>query len=449
MPLSAVELAVFGLNHRTAPLVVREHWAFSAEEARKALEDAQDLVSSSENLILSTCNRTEIYSLVPQTGNGGATNLQDLIDLFHRFKNIRREGNDANFYTLKKHEVVEHLFRLAGGLDSMIIGEGQILRQIRDAYDLAQQAGSVGKVFTRLFPAAMKAGKRTRSETGVAHGCITHGQAAVQLARSGLGSLDGREVLLIGSGKVTRLAAMALRDLGTRSISVTNRSMERAEALAAEIGGKAFPLGDLPCLLEVCDIAISSTGSPRPLVSASMLAGVARRRACRTLVVIDLAVPRDFDAACAQVPGVTLHNIDDLNAVIHENIEGRRSEIARAEGIVQEEVKSFLGQLNWLHLDPVIRHLIERFEAIRVAELAKFIGDVPPEHRGTVEALTSSLLKKILHFPIEKLKSLRDDVGLNPAEVTFLRRLFLADNLPSCAPKADGPPPHDQDRKPR
>ncbi len=449
MPLSAIELAVFGLNHRTAPLAVREQWAFSADEARRALEEAQDLVSSSENLILSTCNRTEIYSLVPQTGNGGAPNLEDLLDLFHRFKNFRREGSDPYFYILEKEGVVEHLFRLAGGLDSMIVGEGQILRQIRDAYDLAQQAGSVGKVFTRLFPAAMKAGKRTRTETGVAHGCLTHGQAAVQLARQAFGSVEGKHVLLIGSGKVTRLAALALRDLGTQSISVTNRSMQHAEALAAEIGGKAYPLGDLPCLLEVCDIAISSTGSPRPLVGASMMAGIARRRGPRPFVAIDLAVPRDFDAACAQVPGVSLHNIDDLNTVIQENIEGRRSEITRAEGIVREEVKTFLGQLNWLHLDPVIRHLIERFEAIRVAELAKFIGGIPDEHRSTVEALTSSLLKKILHFPIEKLKSLRDDVGLNPAEIAFLRRLFLAEKYSRSTPDADGPPPQDQDRKPR
>ncbi len=445
-----MNLVIFGLNHRTAPLEVREKWAFSEEESRKALAGIQDLVSGSENLILSTCNRTEIYTILPgRPLDGRVKNLDDLLDFFHRFKNYRREKNQPFFYTIHHQEAVEHLFRLAAGLDSMIIGEGQILRQIRDSFETARSVGSVGKVFHRLFPAALKAGKRIRTDTALADGCITHGQAAVRIAREELVDLMGKSILLIGSGKVSRLAAEALRDLGASRISVVNRTMERAVQLARELGGEAFQMGDLICLLEVTDIVISSTGSTQPLVNADFLEEITARRKGRPLVIIDLAVPRDFDPACGELPGVTLHNIDHLNDVVQANIRERLDEVPRAEAIVQEEMKTFFGQMNWIHLDPVIRNLVERFEAIRVAEVERHIDKVPPEHRATVETLTSALVKKILHFPIEKLKTLRDDVGLTPEEVTFLRRIFLSESAhPHGTGHGSHPPVHPH-RKPR
>jgi glutamyl-tRNA reductase len=430
-----MDLVIFGLNHRTAPLSIREQWAFSEKEARDALLGAQDILSASENLILSTCNRTEIYSLLPRNlDNGGAKNLEDLLDFFHRIKNFRREKNHSYFYTLRRKDAVDHLFRVAAGLDSMIVGEGQILRQIRDAFELARQSGSVGKVFLRLFPAAMKAGKRIRAETAISSGCITHGQAALRIARDQLGDLRGRNVLLLGAGKVTALVVKALREEGLSQIAVVSRSMEKALKFAADFSGEAFPIGDLPCLLEVSDLVISSTAATQPVVSAEMLEPVARKRRGRPLCVIDLAVPRDFDPACADVQGVSLFNVDHLNSVIQSNIQERLTEVPRAESIIQEEERSFFGQMNWIHLDPVIKHLVERFEAIRVAEVEKYIARIPPEHRSSVDALTAALLKKLLHFPIEKLKSLRDDEGLTPAEVSFLRRLFLSE------PKEASPP---------
>jgi len=454
-----MDLVLFGLNHRTAPLSVRERWAFSEEEARQTLERAQDLVSGSENLILSTCNRTEIYSLLPGVapaplrmpppiapsagsgpgatgGNGNSKNLDDLLDFFYRAKNFRREGNLSYFYTIREQAAVEHLFRVAAGLDSMIVGETQILRQLKDAFEIARQAGSVGKVFQRLFPAALKAGKRTRAETGIGEGCITHGQAAVKQARALLKDLRGRNVLLLGAGKVTELVAAALRDEGVGRVAVTSRTLDGARRLAGAFGGEAYPLGDLPCLLEVSDVVISSTGSTHPIVSAARLAEVLRRRPGRPICVIDLAVPRDFEPACADIPGVSLFNSDDLNEIVEQNIKARRTEIPRAEGILQDELRAFFGQMNWIHLDPVIRHIIERFEAMRVGEIERWIGMIPAEHRPAVEALTSSLVKKMLHFPIEKLKSLRDDAGLTPVEVGFLRRLFLSEpkapHEPAC-----------------
>jgi len=451
-----MDLHVYGLNHQTAPISIREKWAFTADEACQVLQGVQEVVSASENLILSTCNRTEIYSLLPgphgsprSEEDGEPRALADLLDYFHRVKNFRRERTPPHFYSFTSLAAVEHLFRVAAGLDSMIVGEGEILRQIRDAFETAQKAGSVGKVFLKLFPAALRVGKRTRTETGISHGCLTHGQAALKIAREALGDLKGRQILILGSGKIGAQVAAALKDLGAGRISIVNRTMESAERIAEEIGGEAFPLGDLPCLLEVADLAISSTGSPQPLVRADLLERIARRRSGRRLAVIDLAVPRDFEPACGQVPGIHLWNIDDLNTVVQESIQGRRLEVPRAEGIVQDELRSFFSQMNWIHLDPVIRHIVERFEAIRVAEVARHIQSIPEEHRGAVEALTSSLVKKVLHFPIEKLKSLRDDAGLTPAEIQFLRRLFLTPNRPRHEePHRDdsqAPP----DRKPR
>jgi glutamyl-tRNA reductase len=266
-----MDLVIFGLNHRTAPLSIRERWAFSEKEAREALLGAQDLVSASENLILSTCNRTEIYSLLPRNlDNGGARNLEDLLDYFHRIKNCRRESESC-FYTLQRKDAVEHLFRVAAGLDSMIVGEGQILRQLRDAYELARQSGSVGKVFLRLFPAALKAGKRIRAETGISEGCITHGQAALQIARDHLCDLRGKNVLLLGAGKVTRLVIKALREEGLSRLAVVSRTMEKAVRLASELAGEAFPIEDLSCLLEVTDLVISSTAATQAVVRAELM----------------------------------------------------------------------------------------------------------------------------------------------------------------------------------
>jgi len=443
-----MDLVIFGLNHRTAPLPIRERWAFSEKESREALLGAQDLLSASENLILSTCNRTEIYSLLPgNLDNGAARNLEDLLDFFHRLKNFPREKNQPYFYTLRRKDAVDHLFRVAAGLDSMIVGEGQILRQIRDAFELARQSGSVGKVFLRLFPAAMKAGKRIRAETAISRGCLTHGQAALEIARKELRDLRGRNVLVLGAGKVTRLVVKALREEGLCRIAVVSRTLEKAVKLAGELSGEALPIEDLPCLLEVVDLVISSTAATQPVVRVETMEAAAKKRRGRPLCVIDLAVPRDFDPACAAVPGVSLFNVDHLNTVIKAHIEERLTEVPRAEDIIAEEERSFFGQMNWIHLDPVIKHLVERFEAIRVAEVGRYIDRIPAEHRSAVDALTASLLKKLLHFPIEKLKSLRDDEGLTPAEVSFLRRIFLTESTVEGR-QSTADTESDQDRKP-
>jgi len=457
-----MELIVFGLNHRTAPVEVREGWSLSPEEARRALDDLRDPLGSSEHLILSTCNRTEFYSHIPldtsppsasttarpkdakppegdpgdetatNEEGGLGTNPKNALEFYRRTTRLADSSSHAdyqssNFYLYRQEDAVRHLFRLAGGLESMILGESQIVKQIKDAFAIAQESETVGKIFRQLFPAALRVGKRVRRETGISEGCITPGQAALALAGEALGSLAGRSVLLVGSGKIASLTVRAFQSEGIADFVVVNRTLERAEALVEEMGGgRAAPWGTLGEHLVNCDLVVSSTGSVEPIVSAAEMAEVSRRRGGRPQVVVDLAVPRDFDPAIHGHPGIRLFNFDDLNGVIERNVSKRTQLVPVAEEMIHQELLSFQSRMFYLQVDPVLRHIVERFEQIRLGELQKYISQFPPEYHPLVKEMTSSLSKKLMHYPIEKLKSLRDLRGLNETEIGFLKRLFLA-----------------------
>ena len=438
-----MELLVFGLNHRTAPLEVRECWALSAEETRRALGDLKGKIDVSEHLILSTCNRTEFYSHVPATllqsmaapAARGARQVPGALDFCWKLyggasRLIGRPVEDfepSHFYLYRKESAVEHLFRLAGGLDSMILGESQILKQIKDAFALAQDAKSAGKLFHRLFPAALRVGKRVRSVTSISDGCITPGQAALELAKGILGDVSERSLLVIGSGKIATSAALAFQDANLRACHVANRTIERARDLVNRLGrGEAADWSRLNDLLGRADIVVSSTGAIEPIVTRGSMERIQAARGHRPLVIVDLAIPRDFDPAVRDVEGVSLLNIDDLNTVIRKNVAERHTHVPLAEEVIREELRAFQSWMTYAQIDPVLRHLVERFEQIRLGELQAYISQFPPEYHPLVQELTGSLVSKLLHFPIEKLKSLRDMKGLNETEIAFLQRLFLA-----------------------
>jgi glutamyl-tRNA reductase len=308
----------------------------------------------------------------------------------------------------------------------MILGESQIQRQIKDAFVIATEAQTVGKLFRHLFSAALRAGKRIRTDTGISEGCITPGQAALKLANESLGSLAQRSAVLIGSGKIATLTAKAFRDQGIRDLVVVNRTQERADAMVEEIGvGTVASWNDLRQSLVSSDVVISSTGSVDPIVGAKWMRSVQKDRGNRPLAIVDLAVPRDFEPEIGKISAVNLFNFDDLNTVIEQNISERHRLVPMAEEIIQRELRAFHGRVFYLEVDPVLKHVIERFEQIRLGELQKHISQFPPEYHPLVMELTSSLVKKLLHFPIEKLKSLRDLKGLSEQEVAFLKRLFL------------------------
>jgi len=448
-----MELLVFGLNHRTAPLEVRECWSLSAEQTRRALGDLKGKIDVSEHLILSTCNRTEFYSHIPATllpamaapaERGGLHRVPGALDFClglygeasRRLDTSRvlrgppapsEEFDPSHFYLYRKESAIEHLFRLAGGLDSMILGESQILKQIKDAFALAQDAKSAGKLFHRLFPAALRVGKRVRSVTSISDGCITPGQAALELAKDILGDVSERSLLVIGSGKIATSAALAFQDQKLRACHVVNRTIDRASELVSRLGrGEAAEWSRLDDLLERADIVVSSTGAVEPIVTRETLGRIQASRGNRPLVIVDLAIPRDFDPAVRDVPGVSLLNIDDLNTVIRKNVAERHTHVPLAEEVIREELRAFQSWMTYSQIDPVLRHLVERFEQIRLGELQAYISQFPPEYHPLVQELTGSLVNKLLHFPIEKLKSLRDMKGLNETEIAFLQRLFLA-----------------------
>jgi glutamyl-tRNA reductase len=433
-----MELLVFGLNHKTAPLGLRERWSFSPGESELALERISSQLADSEHLILSTCNRTEFYSAIPAS-SGLARNLNgedsplDELASFYLGEGEENAGLDDHFYLYRQENAVKHLFRVAGGLDSMIVGETEIIRQLKDAYALSEKNATSGKMFRRLFPEALKVGKKVRTSTSISEGCITPGQAALRLALEVLGGLTEKKALLIGSGVVARLTAKAFIEQELRNFSVMNRTTESAEAMLEEIkpeGGELeaeiIPLDKgLVNAIVSSDLVISSTSSIEPIVTAENIRDVQRQRGSNPLVIIDLAVPRDIEPGSGEIEGVHLFNIDDLNRVIQGNLSSRHDQFAKAEEIVKKQIDVFYGQLNYLEVDPVIRHLIERFENIRRGELQSTLENFPPEQHDAVDQMTRRLVNKLIYFPIERLKSIRDMQGLSEDEIAFLKKLFL------------------------
>mgnify|MGYP001262633109 FL=1 len=434
-----MELLVFGLNHKTAPVGMRETWAFSAEKSGEALERILAKIEGSEHLILSTCNRTEFYSAIPSS-SGLAMNLNEEGSPFEELSNFylgqddhHQSPTDDCFYLYRQENAVKHLFRVAGGLDSMIVGETEILRQLKEAYELSEKNSASGKMFRHLFPEALKVGKKVRTSTSISEGCITPGQAALRLARDILGDLNGKKALLIGSGTVAGLAAKAFIENDLRNFTVINRTTESAEAMLEKIrpgsgvlDADVLPLStDIVSTLASTDVLISSTSSTDSLITREQVQAAQEQRGSAPLVIIDLAVPRDIDPESNKIDGIHLFNIDDLNKVIQGNLAKRHDQFSRAEEIVRKQLDVFYGQLNYLNIDPVIRHLIERFEIIRTGELQNSMGDFPVELHETVDKLTRRLVNKLIHFPIERLKSIRDMQGLSEDEIAFLKKLFL------------------------
>ncbi len=450
-----MELFVFGVNHTTAPVDVRERWSLSASESRVRLKEISGKISPSEHLILSTCNRTEFYSRVPRAqspiaNKNDPTAQRTALAQFYEGSRPTSASDLEHFYLYREQEAVKHLFRVAGGLDSMIVGESEILHQIKQAYSLSREAQTTGSMFHRLFPAALNTGKRVRATTDISKGCITPGQAALKLARNVLGDLGNQSVLVIGSGKISTLTAKAILDEGIESFELTNRTPARAhkllEKLELECGrsdgtGSTIPGAStrrptiryveweqLPDALARASLVVSSTGSTMPIVDLPRMEEIQKKRAYRPLVAIDLAIPRDFHPRTADVEGVQLFNIDDLNTVIQDNVNQRLAHLPKAEDIVREQTSVFVGQMSYsLRVEPIIRHVVERFEEIRLGELQTSIDLFPPELHARLDELTRSLTNKLLHFPISRLKALRNLDGLNDAEIQFLRKLFAAD----------------------
>lgn len=420
------EIVIFGLNHRSAPIELRESVAFESRYLHDALTRLHKYPSIDESVILSTCNRVEVVAAASDSGAAW-----DEISRFLAEQKPHRKGIalTEHAYQYRGAEAVRHLFRVAASLDSMVVGEPQILGQLKQHYDAAQQAGSVGTILHRLFHRSFSVAKRVRSETGIGSGAVSVSSVAVDLAKQIFDRFDDKTVMLIGAGKMGDLMARHLQSHGVRSLMVTNRTFERAVELAERIHGSPIRFEDFPQYLKMADLVIGCTGAPEVLVDAAQVEKVLRERKHKAMFFIDIGDRRNFDGKINDLDNVYLYNIDDLKNVAEENLQGRSNEAAKAERIVGEEVQSFVRWFGSLQQVPTITALRQRFDDIRRGEIEKSLGgglkNLSPEQRAALEDMTTAMINKLLHAPIAQLKRRGDDDDDETAlYIAALKKLF-------------------------
>ncbi|HKA91696.1 MAG TPA: glutamyl-tRNA reductase [Haliangiales bacterium] len=411
------ELVVVGLSHRSAPLDVRERAAFSEDEQAAALAELLELPAVGESMLLSTCNRVEIVAAADDARRAVA----DVSGFL-----ARRAGIDLapHLYDRVGPAAVKHVFRVAASLDSLVVGEPQILGQLKEAYQTAVGAGSVGPLLGRCLERAFGVAKRVRSETDIARGAANVSSVAVELAKRVFGRLDGKTVLVVGAGKMSDLAARHLRDDGVAAIRVANRTPERARELAVRIDGAAVAWESLDDELVLADVVITSTGSRQPILTRARLKPVTRARRYRPLFIVDIAVPRDVEPEVGKLEGVYLFDIDDLEEVVVQNRKGRDAEAQSAERIVEAETAQFLSWLRAQGVVPTIKDLRERFLGVAAAEAERTLGVLGARldagGQAAVRQMAEAIVAKLLHTPLMALKTEEEADDL----VAAARRLF-------------------------
>ena len=411
------ELVLVGLSHHTAPVAVRERIAVGEGVVDEALGSLRALPGIDETFVVSTCNRVEVYAV---TGAAPAEAGQAI----RGWLSSQDAAIDSHLYEHHGLEAVRHLFRVCASLDSMVVGEPQILGQVKEAFATAEKAGAVGGLLARCCRRAFTVAKRVRNETQVGKLAVSMSFAAVELANKILGSLEGKTVLLVGAGKMSALAARHLLGAGVGRVAVVNRSRERADELAREIGGEAFDWASLQDRLAEADVVVCSTAAPLPVISREMVQAARKVRRHRPLFFIDLAVPRDVDPRVNELDGIFVYDVDDLDKVVDENRKAREGEAARAEGIVDQEAGAFLAATR-SEAAPIVRELRLRGEAVARHEvertLARFGDSLTPEQRKSVDALARAIVNKLLHEPTARIREAgeRDDGELLRAAVNL------------------------------
>jgi glutamyl-tRNA reductase len=425
-----MSISVIGVSHRTAPVEVRERFAFARNEAMETLSRLTASDAVREAVLLSTCNRTELYLALDDSAAGE--------ELARRVIAERGEGgvegNLRYLYQRRDRSAVEHLFRVAAGLDSMIVGEPQIQGQVREAYlaacGVATTTGTVvGPTLNRLFQSALGIGGRVRSETELGVGSASVSSAAVDLAKKIFGSLKGRRALLLGAGEMSEVTLECLRSEGVSSCLVANRTFQRAEELAAKWEGRAVHWHDLGGAMSNADIVICSTAAPHPVLTRDDFRSALPHGAARPLCIIDIAIPRDVEPAVGKESNVFLYNIDDLQQIVDDNLGRRRGELPKAESIVSGGVEEYWSWFSGLAVVPTIRDLRARSEALRRAEVEKALrrlSHLPAQDREAIEFLTRSLLNKLLHSPTVRLREAAGN-GRGTSALDTVRYLFELD----------------------
>ncbi len=415
------ELLALGISHKTAPVALRERLALTETEAVALLEDLVATPEVRESVVISTCNRTELYCVV---GDPVAAETV-ILGGFAQRAGIRPTELADVMYSPRNCDAARQLFRVTGGLESMIVGENEVQGQVKRAYEAALKSGTTGPMSNRLFTAALQTGKRVRTETAIGSSRVSVSSVAVDLAADMLGELADKHVVIIGAGETSELTARALSAQGVSTMFVANRHADRALSMAEQFGGSVVSLDRLPEQLAAADIVVSSTSSPHPIVGSEELALVMREREGRPLFMLDLAVPRDIDPACGDLDGVTLFDIDGLQAVVARNLQVRQGESAAAEAIVEEEIQHFARWLGTLEVVPTITALRRRAGAVVEQVIEENSGrweSASPRDLARIEALAQSVASRLLHEPTIRMKSLAD--GESHRRLAILRELF-------------------------
>jgi glutamyl-tRNA reductase len=403
-----MHLLLVGISHKTAPIELRERVDFQVRGVGRALTALATRGSMREAAVLSTCNRAELYVACDDL----AVTRGDLVDFIAGFHGLDPPGILPHLYDLSDLDAARHLFRVAAGLDSLVVGEPQVLGQVKNAHASAGEARTAGPLLNRLFHASFAVGKRVRTETGLGSGAVSIGYAAVSLARKIFGDLAGRSIVVLGAGDMGKLTARHMRSQGVQQVTIVSRTMARAARTAEAIGGaSAAPWDEMDRTLATHDIVITATGAASPILTKAHVERVMRSRRNRPLFIIDIALPRDVEPSTGEIEQVFLYNIDDLQATVRENLARRASEIARADAIVTEELDKFGAWFRARGAIPTVVALRQHFESVRRAELQRLefkLAAMPAEARARVDEITRLILEKLLLAPTEQLKSLGD-----------------------------------------
>jgi glutamyl-tRNA reductase len=421
-----MEIVLVGLNHRTAPVEVRERVSFTTEQARRAAEELRARGILEETLVLSTCNRSEVYGVPPEASHESAVGLSSFLSEFH---SVRPDLLSGSLYHHYDREAVRHLFRVSAGLDSMLLGEAEILGQVREAYRFAHEHGATGPVLNRLFQGALEVGKRVRTETELGTRPMSVASAGVKLAERIFGKLNERSALVLGAGTISEQVVEQLRSRGIARLFVMNRSRERAEKLAQQFGGKIVGWGEWETALKGPDVVVASLSAVQPVLRREMLARAMAARGNRALLLMDLGLPRNIEAAAAELYNVYVYNVDDLTDIVQQNRQARASEIPRAEAIVEEHLAKFLSWQASVELVGLVEELRSRLRSERGAFLSsrlETMNHLSAADIRRIETLMDDLLKKLLLEPAERLRGERE-LRRKIQNVEALRDLFLRD----------------------
>jgi len=417
-----MNIIVVGLSHKTATVEIREKVAFSPNQIDKPLRELVALDGIIEGVIVSTCNRVEIYVTTRDIAGGIARVKRFLAD-YHR---ISLETLEPHLYSYHSEAAIRHVFRVASSLDSMVVGEPQILGQIKTSYGYAAEYKTSGIILNRFLHKAFSVAKRVRTETKIASSAVSVAFAAVELAKKILGDLSDKTVMLIGAGEMCELAAKHFMNSGARGVMVTNRTFERAERLAEEFSGEAVRFEELFEHLHRADIVLSSTGAPHVIIGPKDVEGVLKKRRSKPMFFIDIAVPRDIDPKVDDVDNAYLFTVDNLQEIVQANLAQRNLEAEKAEEIISQEIGQFFKWLSSLEVTPTIVALRTRFDEIRRTELGKTLAgwkELPPDAEKRLEALTMAMMNKLLHAPTTVLKTAGQG-GRVDLYVDALRQLF-------------------------